>query len=94
MLPVPLLPSFLALYRCRLSAAFFASRFGAFTCACRGMFASSAAFYWSSPFPMRPSSHKMPTPLYPNNCKQWPKLDGLLEKWKPKEAGQMSFVVF
>ena len=36
----------------------------------------------------------MTTPLYPNNCKQWVKADGSLEKWKLKEAGQMSFVVF
>ena len=36
----------------------------------------------------------MTTPLYPNNCKQWLKADGALEKWKPKEAGRMSFVVF
>ena len=36
----------------------------------------------------------MTTPLYPNNCKQWLKADGSLEKWKPKDAGQMSFVVF
>ena len=36
----------------------------------------------------------MTTALYPNNCKQWLKADGALEKWKPKEAGQMSFVVF
>ena len=35
----------------------------------------------------------MTTPLYPNNYKQWLKADGSLEKWKPKEAGQMSFVV-
>ena len=45
-------------------------------------------------FPLRPSSHKMTTPLYPNNCKQWLKADGSLEKWNPKDAGQMSFVVF
>ena len=53
-----------------------------------------AVFSSSSPLPQRPSSHKMTTPLYPNNCKQWLKADGALEKWKPKEAGQMSFVVF
>ena len=94
MLPLPLLPSFSALYRCRLWAVFSAFRSGASACASRGMFASSAAFYWSSPLPMSPSSHKMTTPLYPNNCKQWLKADGSLEKWKLKEAGQMSFVVF
>ena len=30
----------------------------------------------------------------PNNCKQWLNADGSLEKWKPKDAGQMSFVIF
>ena len=49
---------------------------------------------FDSPLPQRPSSHKMTTPLYPNKCKQWLKADGALEKWKPKDAGQMSFVVF
>ena len=94
MLPLPLLPSFLALYGCRPSAVFSAFRSGASACASGGTFASFAAFYSSSPLPLRPSSHKMTTPLYPNNCKQWLKVDGSLEKWKPKEAGQMSFVVF
>ena len=36
----------------------------------------------------------MTTPLYPSNCKQWLKVDGSLENWKPKDAGRMSFVVF
>ena len=36
----------------------------------------------------------MTTPLYPNSYKQWLKACGALEKWKPKDAGQMSFVVF
>ena len=94
MLPPPLLPSYSALYRCRLSAAFSAFRCGASACASGGMFASFAVFYSSSPLPLRPSSHKMTTPLSPNNCKQWLKAHGSLEKWKPKEAGQMSFVVF
>ena len=87
MLPLPLLPSFSALYRCRLAAAFSAFRYGASACASGGMFASPAAFYSSSPFPLRTSSHKMTSPLYPNNSKQWMKADGSLEKWKPKEAG-------
>ena len=94
MLPLPLLPSFSSLYRCRLSAAFSAFRCRASARAFGGTFASFAAFYSSSPLPLRPSSHKMTSPLYPNNCKQWLKADGWLEKWKPKEAGQMSFVVF
>ena len=94
MLPLPLLPSFSALYRCRLSAAFSALRSGASARASGGTFASFAAFYSSSPLPLRPSSHKMTTPLYPNNCKQWLKVDGSLEKWKPKDAGHMSFVAF
>ena len=94
MLPLPLLPSFSALYRCRFSAAFSAFCFGASARASGGTFAAFAAFYSSSPLPLRPSSHKMTTPLYPNNCKQWLKADGSLEKWKPKDAGQMSFVVF
>ena len=94
MLPLPLLPSFSALYRCRPSAAFSAFRSGASARAFGGLFAAFAAFYSSSPLPLRPSSHKMTTPLYPNNCKQWLKADGSLEKWKPKDAGQMSFVVF
>ena len=94
MLPLPLLPSFSALYRCRLSAAFSAFRSGASARAFGGTFAAFAAFYSSSPLPLRPSSHKMTTLPYPNNCKQWLKADGSLEKWKPKEAGQMSFVVF
>ena len=85
---------FSALYRCRLSATFSAFRFGASACASGGMFASSAAFYSSSRFPLRSSSHKMSTPQYPNNCNHWLKVDGSLEKWKPKEAGLMSFVVF
>ena len=94
MLPLPLLPSFSALYRCRMSAAFSVFCCGASACAFGGMFASFAAFYSSSPLPLRPSSHKMTTPLYPNNCKQWLMADGSLEKCKPKEAGHMSFVVF
>ena len=93
-LPLPLLPSFSAWYRCPLSAAFSVFRSGASACASRGTFASFAAFYSSSPLPLRPSFHKMTTPLHPNNCKQWLKADGSWEKWKPKEAGQMSFVVF
>ena len=93
-MPPPLLPSFSTLYRCRLSAAFSAFRPGASTRASGGTFASFAAFYSSFPLPMRPSSHKMTTPLYRNNCKQWLKIDGSLEKWKLKDAGQMSFVVF
>ena len=36
----------------------------------------------------------MTTPLYPNNCKQWVKADGLLEKLKPKDAVMMDFVDF
>ena len=36
--------------------------------------------------------HIMSAPLYPNNCKHW--LCGTLEKWKPKDANHMSFVVF
>ena len=36
----------------------------------------------------------MTTPLYPKKSQQWLKADESLEKWKPKEAGQMSFVVF
>ena len=101
MLPLPLLPSFSTLYRCRLSAAFSAFRSGASARVSGGTFASFAAFYSSSPLPLRPSSHEMTTPLYPNKCKQYPnkckqwlKADGSLEKWKPKDAGQMSFVVF
>ena len=94
MLPLPLLPSFFALYRFRLSAAFSAFRSGASACASPGTFAPFATFYSSSLLPLRPSSHKMTTPRYPNNCKQWLKADGSLEKWKPKEAGHMSFVVF
>ena len=94
MLPLPLLPSFSALYRCRLSASFSAFRSGASARASRGTFATSAVFYLSSPLPLRPSSHKVTTHLYPNNCKQWLKADGSLEKWKPKDAGQMSFVFF
>ena len=72
----------------------FRVRFGASARASGGTFAAFAAFSSSSPLPQRPSSHKMTTPLYPNNCKQWLKADGALEKWKHKEAGQMSFVVF
>ena len=94
MLPLPLLPSFSALYTCRLSAAFSAFRSGASARPSGGGFAAFAAFFSSSPLPLRPSSHKMTTPLYPNSCKQWLKADGSLEKWKPKDAGQMSFVVF
>ena len=94
MLPLPLLPSFLALYTCRLSASFSPFRSSASACASGGTFASFGAFYSSSPLPLRATPHKMTTPLYPNNCKQWLKADGSLEKWKPKEAGQMSFVVF
>ena len=75
-------------------AAFSVFRFGASARASGGTLAAFAAFSSSSPLPHRPSSHKMTTPLYPNNCKQWLKADGALEKWKPKEAGQMSFVVF
>ena len=93
MLPLPLLPSFSALYRCRLSAAFSAFRSSASACPSRGMFASSAAFHSSSPLPRRPGFHKMTGPMYPNNCKHWLQADGSLEKWRPKEAGQMSFVV-
>ena len=94
MLPLPLLPSFSALYRCRMSAAFSALRSGASACVSGGTLAPFATFYSSSPSPLRPSSHKMTTPLYPNNCKQWLKADRSLEKRKPKDAGQMSFVVF
>ena len=90
--------SFVVLEASRLGRPVFASfslfRFGASARASGGTFASFAAFYSSSPLPLRPSSHKMTTPLYPNNCKQWLKADGSLEKWKPKDAGQMSFVVF
>ena len=93
-LPLRLLPPFSALYRCRLSAAFSVFHFCASACASGGMFASSAAFYSSSLFPLRTSCHKMTNPLYPNNCKQWRKADGSFEKWKPKDAGQMRFVVF
>ena len=75
-------------------AAFSVFRFGASARASGGTFAPFAALCSSSPLPLRPSSHKMTTLLYPNNCKQWLKFDGALEKWKPKEAGQMSFVVF
>ena len=94
MLPLPLLPSFSALYRCRLSAAYSAFRCGASARASGGTFTAFAALYSSSPLPRRPSSHKMTTPLYHNNCKQWLKADGSLEKWKPKDAGQMSLVVY
>ena len=94
MLPLPLLPSFSALYRCRLSAVFSAFRSGASARGSGGTFASFAACYLSSPLPLRPSSHEMTTPLYPNNCKQWLKANGSLEKWKTKDTGQMSFVVF
>ena len=94
MLPLPLLPLFSALYRSRLSSAFSAFCSGASAHANGGTFAAFAAFYSSSSLPLRPSSHKMTTPLYPNNCKQWLKADGSVEKWKPKDASQMSFVVF
>ena len=69
-------------------------RSGASARASGGTFAAFAAFYSSSPLPPRPSSQKVTTPLYPNNCKQWLKAAGALEKWKPKDPGQMSFVVF
>ena len=94
MLPLPLLPPFSAFQRCRHWAAFSVFRFCVFACACGGMFASPAAFLSSSRFPLRPSCHKIPTPLYPNKCKQWLKAGGSLEKWKPKDAGQISFLVF
>ena len=68
MLPLPLPPSFLALYRCRLLAVFSAFRSSASACASRGKFASFATFYSSSPLPLRPSSHKMTTPLYPKTA--------------------------
>ena len=63
MLPLPPPPSFGALYRCRASAAFSAFRSGASTRASGGTFAAFAAFYSSSPLLLRPSSHKMTTPL-------------------------------
>ena len=75
-----------------MSAAFSAFRSGASAPASRGTFAAFAVFYSSSPLPLRPSSHKMTTPLYPNNCKQWLKADGSLEKRTPKDAGQMTFL--
>ena len=86
MLPLPLLPSFSALCRCRLSAAFSAFRSSVSARAFGSTFAAFAAFYSCSPLPLGPSSHKMTTPLYPNNCKQWPKADGSLEKWKPRRT--------
>ena len=67
MLPLPLLPSFWALYRCRALAAFSVFRFGASARASGGTLAAFAAFSSCSPLPQRPSSHKMTTPLYPNN---------------------------
>ena len=70
MLPLSLVPSFSGLYRCRVSAAFSLFRSGASARACGGTFAAFATFYSSSPLPLRPSSHKTTTPLYPNNCKQ------------------------
>ena len=94
MLPLPLLPPFSALYRCRPTVAFSTFRFCACACASGGMFTSSAAFYSSSWSPMRLSCHKMTTPLYPDSCKQLLKADGSLKKWKPKDTGHMSFVVF
>ena len=94
MLPLPLLPPFSAFYRCRLWDVFSAFRLCASACASGGMFSSCAAYYSSSSFCARPACRNMTTVLYPNNCEPWLKDDGSLEKWNPKDAGQMSFVVF
>ena len=69
MLPLPLLPSFATLYRCCLSAAFSAFRCGASACVLEVCLLRLPILF-VFPVALRPSSHTMTTPLYPNKCKQ------------------------